>query len=117
MKRFWFWVKLVHYHIVLAYVVAGLLCVISWVWQDEIPSSGPLQVACITVLAFWLLNGWPHFTAPDRRMVAITAPLRVLFLFGMASIADPNNKEGYMLALAFFSLLTTYDIVRGRVFN
>jgi len=117
MKRIGLWVKLVHYHVVLAYVVAGLFCAASWVFRGEIPSSGTLQLACVAILAFWLLNGKPHFGPPDRRMVTITSPIRLLFLFGMVTLANPNNKEGYMLALALFSLLTTYDIVRGRVFN
>lgn len=117
MNRFVFWVRLVHYHVILAYVVAGLFCALTWAYKGEIPPSGGLQLACVSILAVWFLNGRPHFDANQRRMVAITAPIRLLFLFVMVSVTHPANKEGYMLALALFSLLTTYDIVRGRVFN
>lgn len=110
-------INLVLYHFAVAFVVGGAFLAIVWTFNGTIPDGGIFHLGIVVGLLGWLSVFSPHFEEQDRRYVAMFTPLRLVLLFVFIQVSKPMFVDGYMLALAFFSLLTTYDIVRGRVFS
>lgn len=109
--------KLLHYHCSIAFVVAGLISTVCWGINGEFPDGTPLKLTFVILVLLWLRLYSPHFKPHEQHYVRMFSPVKLVFLFVMAQIVKPENIQGYMLTLALYSLLTTHDIVRGRVFN
>lgn len=110
-------IKLLHYHVSIAFVVAGLISTACWGVNGEFPDGTPLKLTFVILVLLWLRFYSPHFKLHEQHYVRLFSPVKLVFLFVMTEIVKPENIQGYMLTLALYSLLTTYDIVRGRVFN
>lgn len=109
--------KLLHYHVSIAFVVAGLISTVCWAVGGEFPENTPLKLGFVFLVLMWLKFHSPHFSPHEQHYVRLFSPVKLVFLFVMIQIVKPENIQGYTLTLALYSLLTTYDIVRGRVFN
>lgn len=110
-------INIVLYNLSVAFVVGGAFSAVLWTYNGSIPPGGNFHLGTVVATLTWLSVYSPHFQEHEKRYVAMFSPLKLIVLFVFMQLVKPVYLEGYMLALAFFSLLTTYNIVRGRVFN
>lgn len=110
-------INIVLYNLAIAFVVGGVFSAILWGVDGNIPPGGNFHLGTVVATLTWLSVYSPHFQEHEKRYVAMFSPLKLIAMFVFIQLAKPIYVDGYILALALFSLLTTYNVVRGRVFN